>query len=240
VRHRRVRADEARRIEGDRLRPTYPEEPLQLQRERLLADALDDPRQQRREGSVGDRARGRDALELGRLLRRPVGFDPALDRDELDLGRRRFQPLPEPVRHEARLDRHSSRAERGQELRPRTGQVVAGVLDAGCGRLSRRLDLVARVGEDDDFIATDEELAGVARDLLLAVGQDEARQVAAVLTPDAEVGVDLEAREPGADAFEASRSGRVVGLGPAGVLVGGRRRSEVGRSRPAGRRRRHR
>ena len=39
-----------------------------------------------------------------RLLRRPIGLDPALDRDELDVRRRGLEPPPHRVRHEPGLD----------------------------------------------------------------------------------------------------------------------------------------
>ena len=110
-----------------------------------------------------------------------------------------------------------------------TRQVVADVLDPGTGRLTPSLDVVPRVREDDDLPCPDEELARVPRDLLLAVGEDEPGQVAAVLAPDPEVRVDADAVEPGAEPFEAGGPGRRVGLRPAGEVVGRRRWREIGR-----------
>ena len=94
--------------------------------------------------------------------------------------------------------------------------------EARVGRLAARLDRVARVGQDDDLVAADEELPGVPGDLLLAVGEGEPGEVAHVLAADPEVGVDPGGREAGAEAGEPGRSGRPVGLLPVAAL---RRRS---------------
>ena len=98
-----------------------------LEGEVALGHAGPDLRQQRRQRPVGDRAGGRDPLELGRLLDRPVGLDPALDRDELDVRRRRRQPAPERVRDEPGLDRRPA-APRPMptSVRPARRQVVVG------------------------------------------------------------------------------------------------------------------
>ena len=60
-----------------------------------LGHARPDLGQQRGERPVGDRAGGRDPLDLGRLLGRPVGLDPALDGHELDVRRGRREPSPD-------------------------------------------------------------------------------------------------------------------------------------------------
>ena len=121
------------------------------------------------------------------------------------------------------------RPDRRQQLRPARRQVVVGLDEPRLRRLAARLDRVARVGEDHDLVGADEELAGVAGDLLLAVAEREPGQVAHVLAPDAEVGVDAGLREPRPQAAEAGRAGGPVGLGPARAVGRGRRRGEVGR-----------
>ena len=64
-------------------------------------------------------------------------------------------------------------------------------IDHRCVRgLPAGLDRVARVGGDEDLPGTDEELARVARDLLLALAEREPGQPAHVLASGAEVGVD--------------------------------------------------
>ena len=90
----------------------------------VLGDARPDLRQQRRQRPVRDRARRRDALELGRLLDRPVRLDPALDRDELDVRRRGLQARPQRVRHEPRLDRDPRRADATRRAPASARQVV--------------------------------------------------------------------------------------------------------------------
>ena len=226
-----MRADQAGRVEGDGLRAAGPKQPLELQRERGFRGARLDPRQQRRECPVGDRAGGRDPLHLGRLLDLAIGLDPAFDRDQLDVRRGLLEPPPQRVRHEPGLDSHPLRPDRRHERSPFLRQVVPRVLDSGAGRLLPRLDRVARVGQDDDVAPADEELAGVARDLLLALAEYEPREVARVLAADAEVGLDAVLSEPRPNAGEPGRPGRPVRLGPTGVIGGCRRCREVGGAR---------
>ena len=64
------------------------------QRELRLGDARPDLGQQRGERPVRDRAGRGDPLDLGRLLDRAVGLDPALDRDELDVRARPRRAAP--------------------------------------------------------------------------------------------------------------------------------------------------
>ena len=94
VGQRRLRARQARDVEGERLGAAGPHQPLEPEREIRLRDARPDLRQQRRERPVRDRAGRGDPLELGRLLDRPVGLDPALDRDELDVRAAAAASLP--------------------------------------------------------------------------------------------------------------------------------------------------
>ena len=73
---------------------------------------VDDPRQQRRQRPIGDRARGGDPLQLRRLLHGPIRLDPALDRDQLDVRRRGLEAPPQRMRDEPGLDRDATRADR--------------------------------------------------------------------------------------------------------------------------------
>ncbi len=65
-------------------------------------------------------------------------------------------------------------------------------------------------------------------DLLLALAEDEARQVARVLPADAEVRVDPVALESSPETGEPARLGRPVGLCPADEVGRRRRRRKVG------------
>jgi hypothetical protein len=98
------------------------------------------------------------------------------------------------------------------------------------------LDRVARVGEDDEILAPDEELARRPGDLLLAVGEGESSEVAHVLSAQPEVGVDPGRVEAGTEPGETGRPGGPIGLRPAGVIGRRRRWREVRRGRKAGRR----
>ena len=92
----------------------------------------------------------------------------------------------------------------------------AGRLDeARVRRLAAGLDRVAGIREDRQRVAAQQELPGVARRCLLALGQGEAGQVAHVLAPDSEVGVDAGLREAGPDAGDPGRTGRAIGVEPA-------------------------
>ena len=94
VRQRRLGAAQAGHVEGQRLRSAGPHPPLEVEGELGLGHARPDARQQPRQRPVGHGTRRGDALDLGRLLDRPVRLDPALDRDELDVGRRGRKTLP--------------------------------------------------------------------------------------------------------------------------------------------------
>ena len=138
-----------------------------------------------------DRAGRRDPLELGRLLDRPVASTQPSTGDQLDVRRRRREPVPGRLADEARLDgrRAAPRASRrAPASAPARSPYTSSMRVAG--RLARRLDRVAAVGDRTHVLAADEELARDAGDLLLAVVEREARQVADVLGPDAEVGVE--------------------------------------------------
>jgi hypothetical protein len=132
------------------------------------------------------------------------------------------------VADERRLDADPPRPDRGEEFRPPAGQVVVAEGDPGLGRLAAGLGRVAAVGEDHQLVRGDKEAAGIPGHLLLAVGQGEAGQVAHVLGPGAEVGVEPIGREPFPDAGETCRACRAVRLGPAVEIRGARRRGEVG------------
>ena len=69
----------------------------------------------------------------------------------------------------------------------------------------------------------------MARGLLLAFTENEAGQVPGVLPPDTEVGLDVVAREPCAEAIQAVRPGLAISLEPAGQV-----RSRRGRRKSAG------
>ena len=84
---RSLRAGQARDVEGERLRAAGPDQPLEAQRELRLGHARTDLRQERGQGPVRYGTGRRDPFDLRRFLDRPVGLDPALDRDELDVGR---------------------------------------------------------------------------------------------------------------------------------------------------------
>ena len=111
----------------------------------------------------------------------------------------------------------------------RAGRLRSTSTTRASGASRPRLDRVARVGEHRQVVPADEELAGRAGDLLLAVAQGEPGQVAHVLRADAEVRVDTRVGEARPQALETSRPGRPVGLGPGGALAVGRRGGEVSR-----------
>ena len=139
---------------------------------------------------------------------------------------------PGRVAQVARLDRHPARAKRRDDLRPALPEVAVDRLDPGVGGLAAHLERVAAVGKDDQVVwhrRPDDEPARVAGDLLLAVAEDQASQVAAVLGPDAEVGVDARRRHPRPQSRQPRRPGRSIGLGPAGPVGRARNRREVGR-----------
>ena len=112
------------------------------------------------------------------------------------------------------------------QLRPARLEVAVDRLDPGVGRLALGLDPVAAVGEQDDLVGGDQEPARRSGDPVLAVAEDEAGEIARVLGPDAEVGV-----EAGLASRARRRSSR---CGP-GRSVGGRPAGAIGRAR-AGRR----
>ena len=180
---------------------------------------------------VGDGAGGGDPLDLGRLLDRPVGLDPALDRDELDVRGGRREPPPDArARRSPASTADASRPDRRHQLGPAGRQVVV--------RPRRRAHRAPRAAPGScsasrrgptTSSAPTRNWPGVAGDLLLALAEGEAGQVAHVLAADAEVGVDAGVREPRPQAREPRRAGGTVGLGPAGVI--GRRRAAP-RSRP--------
>ena len=130
---------------------------------------------------------------------------------------------------EAGLERDPPRPDRGDQLGPAARQVVVHVHDARVGRLAAGLDRVARVGEDQQLVRPDQELAGRSRHLLLAVAEGETRQVARVLGPDAEVGVDTRLGEAGSKPRQPGRTGGPVRLRPGAALPIGRRWGEVSR-----------
>ena len=171
MRQRGLRAGEARDVEGERLGATGPHQPLEPDREVVLGHARTDLGQERRERAVGDRTGRSDALELGRLLGGAIRLDPALDGDQLDVRGRGRQSLPGRVRDDDGLDGDTPHPDRGEHLRPPRREVVVHVDDPGVGRFAMGLDVVARVGQHEEVLAADQELARGAGDLLLAVAQ---------------------------------------------------------------------
>jgi hypothetical protein len=133
------------------------------------------------------------------------------------------------------FDRDPPCADRADQLRPAFRKVAVCREQSSLRRLAPRLDRVARVGQDDDVLTGHDELAGVARRLLLALGQREPGQVAHVLAPDPEIRVDTGLREAFPEAGEACRPSEPVGLVPASQRVRGRRAGEVGRFGQTGR-----
>ena len=224
---RRFGAGEAGHVEGKGFRAAGSHQHLELPCELGLGDARTDRRQQAGEGAIRHGRCGRNPLDLGRCLRRPIGLDPAFDRDELHVRRGRLEPPPEGVADEPCLDADPARPERGEELRPPRGQVGGDRLVSGFRGLASRLDRVPAVGQDDDLVASDEELARVPGDLLLAVPQAEPGEVAHVLRPRAEVDVEAVAGEALPDPGHPVRSCRAIGISPAGQVAGGGRRREV-------------
>ena len=239
VRQGRLRAGQAGDIERKRLRTIGPHRPFETQCQVGLGHAGRDVGQQPSQRAIGDGACSGDPLQFGRLLDRPVGLDPAVDRDQLDVGCRSRQLLPRRVWHEACLDRDAFRADRGDELRPAAHKVAVDDLHPRVGRLAPGLDRVARVREKHEVVAGQQELARRPGRLLLPLGEREARQVADVLPSDAEVGIDARVREPGSETGDSGRAGDTVGLVPAVALSRRRRGGEVGGTRPRGASQRH-
>ncbi len=225
----RLRSGQAGDVEGERLRPASPDVPFERERERGFGDARGDLRQKRGERPVGDGTGGGDPLELGGLLRCPVGLDPALDRHEVDVRCGSREEPPHRVADEACLDRHPPRPDRCHDLRPAGRQVAIRLAQPRVRRLPASLDRVPAIGEDDSLLGTDDELTGDAGDLLLALAEGETGQVAHVLPPDPEVGVDAGGRESGTDAIQASRTGDAIRLDPALSNGSSRRTGEIGR-----------
>ena len=209
VRQRGLRARQAGHVEGERLGAAGPDQPLESERQVRLGDARPDLRQQRRERPVGDRAGRRDPLDLGRLLDGPVGLDPALDRDELDV---RAPPRRAGPRSRARRTRPRPR----RAARRPTPRAPA---SAPAGRCTpRRAARRAPRGAPGSCSASRRAPRPRRRrrgtgpscpaDLLLAVAEGEPGQVAHVLAPDAEVGVDPGRREARPQTRPAGRAGR--------------------------------
>ena len=234
MRQRGLRPGQAGDIEGERVGAVGPHAPLEPEGEIRLGRPRHDLRQQARQGAVRDGTRGGDALHFGRFLDRPVRLDPAFDRHELDIRRGRGQALPQRMRHEPGLDGHPPRPDRLDEGRPAAGQVVIRLEQAGVRRLRPGLDRVARVGQHDDLVGSEEESSRVAGDLLLAIAQGEPGQVAHVLRAEAEIGVHADRGEPVAHALDAIRPGGSVGLVPGSTLGGGRGDTEVRGDGPSG------
>ena len=159
------------------------------------------------------------SISSGSLIARSASTQPSTGTSATS-GAAVGEPSPRRVRDEHRPRRRPLRPDRRDQLRPARGQVVIDLDHAGVGRLAARLDRVARIGEDHELVAADEELARRAGDLLLAVAEREPRQVAHVLRADAEVRVDTGVGEARPQAFEPSRPGRSVGLGPGRALRG--------------------
>ena len=180
------------------------------------------------ERGIGDRARGRDPLQLGGLLDLAQLLDPAVGRHQLDT------PAPPPA---SRLQSAAGRSPPRRPRRPRAGDASAGQRSTGRCRRPR----CARPG------TAPRAWTGSAsrparrprrprpgtgrrrRDLFLASRELEAGQVAGVLATDAEVGVDALASrrvrkrsrrsaerliggEPAADAGAVDRGGAAHGL----------------------------
>ena len=232
MRQGRLRPGQAGHVEGQCLGAAGPHQPLEAQREVRFGDTGQDLGKQRGKGPIGDRAGRGDPLDLGRFLRRSVGLQPTLHRDELHSWCGGRQATPDCVRHQAGLDRDPARTDRVEQIRPSRRQVVVCLELAGLRRLPARLDRVARVGQHRDLVPADQELAGVAGDLLFAIGQRETGQVAHVLATDAEVRVDSGAVEPCPQPRETSWSSRPVRRVPRGEACRRWRSGEVRRVRP--------
>ena len=215
VRQRRLGTGQAGDVEGERLGAAGAHQPFEPQREVGLGRVRSGSRAAASASarSATAQAAAMRSISAGSLTARSASSQPSTGTSSTSgaAAARRSQmacgtnPASTATRR-APTDAISS----GQRAR----QVVVGLDDAGLGRLARGLDRVARVGQDRDVVAADQELARVAGDLLLAVGEGEAGQVAHVLASDAEVGVDAGCREPGAQARQPSRPGGPVRLGP--------------------------
>ena len=153
VGQRRLRPGQARDVEREGLRTARAHRPLEPEREVRLRDTRTDIGEQRGERAVGHRAGRGDPLDLGGLLGRPILLDPAFDRHELDVRRGGSQTLPDGVRDERRLDADPLRPDRADELGPASLEVAVDDLDPGLWRLAAGLDLVARIGEQDELVA---------------------------------------------------------------------------------------
>ena len=230
VRQGRLGPGQAGDVEGERLRATGPDQPLEPQRQRRLGHAGPDLREQGRERPVADRTGRRDALDLRRApwSPGPPRPSPRPARAPRPAPPRRADPTPRAGSTPASMAIRFA-PDRRDQLRPARRQVAIDVDQAGVRGLAAGLDRVPRVGEQHQVVPADEELARRAGDLLLAVAQGEARQVAHVLRADAEVRVDIRIGEARAQALETSRPGSSVGLGPGGPLAVGRRGGEVSR-----------
>ena len=166
----------------------------------------------------------------GSLIARSASIQPSTGTSSTS-GAAAASRVPERVRDEARLDRDAPRADRRHELRPARRQVA--VRPRRAARRAPRGGPGSCSGESARTTTSSPPTRNwpeIAGDLLLALAEGEAGQVAHVLAPDAEVGVDAGAREARPEAGEAGRAGGPVGLDPAGAI--GRRRAAP-RSRPA-------
>ncbi len=244
VGQRRLRPREGGHVERERLGPALSHEDLQAPGEEGLGHARPDLREEDGQGSIGHgRGRG-DPLHLGRLLDGPVLVDPGVRRDQLHVGRRGGQRLPERVGHVPGRHRDPARPDGRQKRRPVGREVACQLLEPRAGGFSAALERVPRVGEDDDLVGRHEEAAGLAGHLLFALAQHHPREVADLLAPDAEVGVDAGLGEAGPQPGEAHRTRRAVGLLPGAPTSGPRRAREVARDgrarggRPSSHRRR--
>ncbi len=208
--------------------------PSSCQRELVLGHARPDCRQQRCKRAIGDGAGRGNPLQLRRLLDRPVRLHPAFDRHEIHLGRRSGELGPERMADEPRFHADPPRPEGAQQFWPAGREVVRDRLDAGAQRVAAGLDGVSAVGEHHDLVAADEELPRVPGDLLLAIAEHEAGQVAHVLAPDPEVRVQAVFGQAQPHPMKSLRPARPIGIVPAGECRGVRRGREIGSNRPSG------
>ena len=101
----------------------------------------------------------------------------------------------------------ADRPQAPDQLRPCVRELARDLLDAAGRALLERLEAVARVGHHDRLVRRDEEATRGPADLLLAVTEHEAGQVAGVLRPQPEVGVQA---LPGEALPQALRGGAVA------------------------------
>ncbi len=208
-------------------RPSAP--PVRMRHSSAMASSCSltpctDVRQRLRQRGVGHGTGSPDALQLGRLLDLALCFDEALDGHELDrrAGLGQLQPACVADGGSLHADapddtaaRGVDRAQAGEHRGPGLLEAARQVDDAAVGTLLEGLESIARVGHDDGLVGRDEEAPRGAADLLLAIAEHEAGQVAAVLRAQAEVGIQPRIGQPGPQLLRTARPCLAVCLPPA-------------------------